>query len=339
MRQKTFLIALLATANCALAQENCGFPVSLARSGFESGEQPSIALLPAENTPISVTLAGPTAGATLGVSSVQLYGTYTGPANTGIAVNGVAAIVNGNSFVTPRIPLTAGNNTLTLSYAGLDQAPQTLTRSVTYDAGVNQAVLLTAAGPGDFAPVRVRYGLSTKLPPAQTAITRVQVDYNDDGVFEFDGTQPQNLEYAFETSGLFASKARVTFDDGDSMTAPVVIEDRTRVLIQDMAFTRQTLCGVYYAMKSRLAAGNITSALNTLTPTIRGRFQPLWTTLASNNMLTQTANRLGQVVNGQIARSNAEFQIAIPTMVTGSLKAYQVRFRKDANGVWRIASM
>jgi hypothetical protein len=330
---------LIAFSDRLQAQENCGFPVSLARSGFERGEQPSIAVLPLESTPITVSLAAPIAGATLGVSSVQLYGTYTGPANTGIVVNGIAAIVNGNAFVTPRIPLSVGSNTLSLSYAGLDQAPQTLTRLINYDPNINQAVLLTAAGPGDIAPVRVRFSISTKLPPAQTSIARVQVDYNGDGIFEFDGTQPQNLEYAFEVSGLFASRARVTFDDADPLTAPVVMEDTTRVLIQDMAFTRQTLCGVYYAMKSRLAAGNISSALNTLTPTIRGRFQPLWTTLASNNTLAQTANRLGQVVNGQIARSNAEFQIAIPTMVAGNFKAYQVRFRKDANGVWRIASM
>ena len=114
-----FLLLLIAVG--AHAQENCGFPVSLLRSGFEAGEQPSVAVLPPESTPVSIAIVGPANGAVTGVASTQVFGTYLGPANTGISVNDVPAIVNGSAFVSPRIPLTVGVNTLTIRYATLDQ--------------------------------------------------------------------------------------------------------------------------------------------------------------------------------------------------------------------------
>ena len=45
------------------------------------------------------------------------------------------------------------------------------------------------------------------------------------------------------------------------------------------------------------------------------------------------------IVDGQIARNTAEMLFAIATATAGEFDGFQVRFRKDVNGVWRIDAM
>ena len=113
-----------------------------------------------------------------------------------------------------------------------------------------------------------------------------------------------------------------------------------KVLMQTMAFTRQTLCGVYYAMKHRLQPGQsgVPAALRTLAPKLRPEFQTLWTDLGAN--LPTTANQLGEIVDGQISDTAAEFQVAIPDpAVTGEFFGFPLVFRRADDGVWRISEM
>lgn len=338
MKKLLFISGILISA-FAGAQEQCGFPVSLLKSGFEAGEQPASVILPVENTPISVTIQAPISGTTVGIDAIQIYGTYIGPANTGISVNGVPALTNGSAFVSPRIPLEPGVNTLTIRYASTDAAPVTQARTVTYSAAALPSVVFAARSPGDYAPTTVPFVLATTLPPNQTTVTRVEIDYNGDGIFEIDtATLPARLEYAYENPGLYAARARVSFDDGDMGTPLVVQEDTARVLIQSLAYTRQTLCGVYYAMKSRLQQSQIPLALNTQSPgEQRSEMLALWSSLASSNTLVATANKLGQIITGQLSRNSAELVIGIPTANPAEYKAFSMRFRRDENGVWRIS--
>lgn len=332
------LILILATG-AAHTQEQCGFPPSILKSGFEDGEQAPSVELPPDTTPIAVTFQGPADGSTVGVNAIQFYGTYTGPANTGIAVNGVPALTNGTAFVAPRIPLATGANTITLSYAATDTAPVTVTRTITYDPSLTQNVLLAARSPGDYAPTRVPFVLATKLPAGQTSVSRVQIDFNGDGTFDFDQASPGTLEYAYDQPGLYVALARVSFDDGSAGTPLVVVDDSTRVLVQSLAYTRQTLCRLYAAMKTRLAQQNVSTATNTLSTRIKPTYLTFWTNLQNAGQLVSTTAKLGPVIDGQLSRNSAEMLIGVPTANPQEMRGYPFRFRRDANGVWRIDGM
>ncbi len=336
---KASALSLLAVVGIASAQDQCGFPTSAHKSGFESGEQVSSVTLPPDNTPLVVTINGPADGATVNINAVQYYGTYTGPSNSGVSINKVAALTNSSAFVVPRVVLVPGPNTITLRYASTDNTPVTSTRTITYVVGAPPNVSLTARSPGDYAPTRMPFVLATALPVNQTVITRVQVDFNGDGTFEIDSTAGVPLEYAFEEPGFYAPKARVTFDDGNAGTAAVVIEDTTHVLIQSLAFTRQTLCRLYGSMKSRLAAVQIPLALNTVGTALQPRFQTLWTEINQAGQLPQVASKLGLIVDGQLSRNAAEMRVAIPTSDPAKFKGYSILFRRDISGVWRIEGM
>jgi hypothetical protein len=80
-------LVLLACSQNICAQEQCGYRVSIAVSGFERGEQPAEAELPPPGTPLVFNLVWPSEGAVIGARAVHVRGTLTGPANTGVVIN------------------------------------------------------------------------------------------------------------------------------------------------------------------------------------------------------------------------------------------------------------
>ena len=64
----------------------------------------------------SITITSPTANATLNTATVAVSGTFNGPSNTSITVNGVAAAITNNTF-SATVPVRYGANTLTATLA------------------------------------------------------------------------------------------------------------------------------------------------------------------------------------------------------------------------------
>ena len=60
----------------------------------------------------SIAIASPTANATLNTATVAVSGTFNGPSNTSITVNGVAAVITNNTY-NATVPVHYGTNTLT----------------------------------------------------------------------------------------------------------------------------------------------------------------------------------------------------------------------------------
>ena len=337
--KKLFVVSITLVSGLAVAQENCGYKISDQRSGFEAGEQSDFVPLPPENTPLSLMITSPTEGEVIPLDQVQVFGSLTGPSNTGVLVSSELAWSNATQFTIRPISLAPGANVITVVAKTLDGGTVTATRNVTATPSVGADVRLQASLTGGYAPQRVSFALSTRLPAAQTQVVRVQIDFQGDGSFELDTPSVQSpLQWNYDAPGAYLAAARVSFDDGNPNTPLVVREARYRVQMQSLAYARQTLCGVYYLMKNRLIANQIPLALNTLGPRIKPKFQTLWTMLGAN--LPNVANQLGQIATGQISDVSAEFIMAIPDpALPGSFLGYPVLFTRGNDGVWRIYGM
>ena len=335
-----FCVLLLCSAT-ASAQEHCGYPVAILKSGFENGEQPPSVSLPPDNTPLVLTLDYPADNLTVGSDTIQIYGSYTGPSNTGIVANSTAMPTNASNFASFPLALSPGSNLISVVATTLDGSPQTITRTVIYDANQRPDVEFQSAAFADYAPARVAFSLNYRIPVGQTLLSRVEIDYDGDGVFDVDAAvPPSRLEYAFGSGGFYTATARLSFDDGNAGTPLIIRTSSAKVLMQTMAFTRQTLCGVYYGMKHRLQPGQsgIVSALNTLEPDLRPEFQTIWNDLGAG--LTNAANQLGDIVDGQISDVTAEMLVAVPDpAVLGDFFGFPVVLRRGTDGVWRISEM
>jgi hypothetical protein len=325
------------------AQENCGFPISVVRTGFENGEQPNLVVLPSDLTPLSLSITSPTEGEVIPLDQVQVYGSLTGPANTGVSLSTgdirQIAWTNATQFTSRPLPLVPGANSIAVTAKTMDGVTVTAIRSIVATPSVSADVRLQAVTTGAYSPRILVFKLQTSLPPFQTRVARVQVDYQGDGTFEVDATSiPTTLSWNYDFPGAFIALARVTFDDTDPMTPVVGREARYRVQIQSLAYARQTLCSVYYTMKSRLQGNQPTLALNTLGDRARPKFQTLWTSLGP--MLPTVASNLGQIATGQISDVSAELIMALPdTANPGAFLGYPVLFTRGQDGVWRIYAM
>ncbi len=97
---------------------NC--PVQLwksARVAFDDGSRdraypppeaaPPPVTLPPETTPLAVQITTPATGFTTSRSNIEVTGTFAGPPNTGIRINGRTPFIDGNQFVLPALSLAS----------------------------------------------------------------------------------------------------------------------------------------------------------------------------------------------------------------------------------------
>ena len=90
------------------------------------GLQPVTQAINVTSTAIGLTISGPATNTTTNASNIIVTGTFHGPSNSTVTINGVAATVTGNTF-TAQVPAVYGSNTLTVIAT---DGTQTLTQTV-----------------------------------------------------------------------------------------------------------------------------------------------------------------------------------------------------------------
>lgn len=329
-------LAFVVTSPGIVAQEVCGVTSALFRDGFEDGALPPFSL-PGSATPLTLAVTSPSNGATVGFDRVTLAGTYTGPPNTGVVVEGKVAGNSNTAWVSSPIVLTAGLNTIDVQLFTLDGPGPAITHNITFNPALGARVLLAPSQSSAMVPFTSRFVLTTKANET-LAITRVALDYDGNGSIDIDTTNVALLTFAYRLPGLFEVSGTVTLDDTDPLTPPVLVPVTTQVLALHPQQTRFTVCSVFGAMRSRLAAQNVLGALNTLVPDLRPTFEPLWSSLGAQ--LPTIAGQLGTIFDGRMSLGETELMIARPiTGQPGQSRVYRVQLVRDANGVWRIQAM
>ncbi len=129
--KRLFVVSITLISGLAVAQENCGYKISDQRSGFEAGEQSDFVPLPPESTPLSLVISSPTEGEVVPLDQVQVFGSLTGPSNTGVMVSNELAWSNASQFTIRPISLVPGANVITVVAKTLDGGTVTATRNIT----------------------------------------------------------------------------------------------------------------------------------------------------------------------------------------------------------------
>ncbi len=92
-------------------------------------------------------------GATVNGAGIQVIGTFEGPPNTGITVNGMVAQLFGNQFIVNNVPLTPGVNTLTVIATTLDGTTTTKTLTVNSNSAGPGGITVARAPPGSLVAI------------------------------------------------------------------------------------------------------------------------------------------------------------------------------------------
>lgn len=341
-RRALVALVLLVGANVPLAaQELCGID-SIFYDGFEGAattnpattSSPGAILSSGIATSITgsttVSITYPSNGATVNGTSTEIAGTFTGPVDTGIVVNGVIAATDGGNFLAS-VPLQSGSNTINVVATTITGSTASTSISLTQGSASPSPVTLSVLRPSAFAPFLVTFMPTVGALPGGGSLTSLSIDYNGDGTDDVTNPAPgATLTYLANTPNLYTARLTVVDSNHNTYTA------YAHYLAQ--SFPRQSgmMCDVYGYMKQRLVAQDTSGALSAIDANTQPEFQDLFTNNAST--LPAYVANLGNIVDGYVNGQSATF-IVVRQNPDFTLSGYHMEYTQGADGTWRISGM
>jgi hypothetical protein len=319
-------------ASQARADETCGLKNVVYDAIFIDGFQgvqdngfgPALGTVPVPTfgTTPTVAITYPAGGANFSVGQTSVVGTYTGPAVTGVSVDGTPAYTMSGNFVVPITSLASGSNTLTATVTTLDGLTSTAQVMVSYAAGSPDLTLVPDRAVG---PVPFSIGYVLTIPFTYHSFS---FDFGD-GSPAYTGSPDSIPRHTYATAGIYAAQA--TAVDALNVTHQVSV----KVGIYVVAQLRAQLCSVYAYLRSRLNANDSTGALQAFSLIGQDRYHDFF--IAGTTNLPNVGASLGTLAGGLLAPTYAEMMALIDQ--AGVIQATPVQFVLGSDGVWRIESM
>lgn len=304
-------------------------------------------LLQACEVPIKID--SPENGAQINADTVTVTGTFTGPAHSGITVNGVVAQIvkktmgkdkksadrekemgerddkaaQGKRFYAT-IPLQPGSNQITV--VGTTPQGQSATTRISVTRTGDAPVKVTASPAQGLGPLNVSFSIASQTG---NPIQHIQADFDGDGVVDFDSADPSApIEFVYLNPGVYQAKFTV-IDTQSAYTQSVMIAVKTPDEID------QAVRAAWDGMTQALVKQDLPSALQYLSPESRDNYQPVFEALATE--MRKVVRSFSALKQSQIHSEYAEY--AIRSDDNGVDRLYLIYFVQDSDGVWRIASM
>ena len=273
---------------------------------------------------LSLKVLFPLKGAAVSDTTVLVSGTFQGPANTGITVNGVVAAQNGEQFMA-QVPLQPGDNTVTVTATTTTGEVTTETLNVV-SADANP-IQVGASATGGMAPLTVNFTVQNNTG---NAINKIEADFNGDGTADFSTTDPAAvLQFIYTTPGIYQTRFSIT-------DAQNVVTERTVMIeVQDATKIDQLLKAQWNGMNSALVAGDKATVLSFLNNQAKEKYGPIFDVLLPDMPAIIGSYSAAQTMS--ITQDIGEY--AINRTIDGVNSLFLIYFLRDVDGVWRLDSM
>lgn len=272
---------------------------------------------------IKISLDSPADGAVVNGNSTILSGTFQGPPNLGITVNGIVAAIDGNHFYA-NVPLQAGSNSITVVGSAPELASVTKTLAVTGSVSAFQVSVFPQNG---IAPHPVNFSV---FSGTSNGIARIDLDFDGDGITDFTTTDPNaTIQTTYTTPGVYQPRVTVTDSQGATYISTLV------VVVTTVGKIDAVLRSVYGGMLAKLRAGDVDGALKAFTPGVVEQYRQVFEDLRPN--LATITGQLGTIVDGSIMGGLAEYVVVQDT--PNGKQAFLLYFLKGSDGTWLIGQM
>jgi hypothetical protein len=270
----------------------------------------------------SIVIESPATLTEIAGDTVLVTGTFSGPINSGVSVNGVTAITDSGRFYANNVPLVPGSNMLIATVV----TPLGKTASAQIDVTSNGSDMLKLhvkpmdAVVGEFVSFSHEY-------KGTAPIQSVTVDSGKGSVYTY--TPIQSILEVYQFSGVYI----VTLSTRDSQG--VVLSTQYALQITNTGSLSTTHLSTFSKLRNALVCGQDNIALSYFSSYARVRFQPILGALKP--VLPHIVNTWSDLQEVSVTSRYAEY--AINQVIDGVNRLFFVYFVRDDDGVWRIEAM
>lgn len=308
------------------------FPITLkpglnmvALTALDPAGNAGSAVLQLTFVPVSITVETPANGALVAAGSVLVSGTFQGPPNTGITVNGVIAVTDGNRFYA-QVPLQPGSNLLNAVATSPDGA--SAMHGITVTSTGIAPISVSASPVYGVAPFKATFELGNATG---RTIRRIEADYNGDGAVDFTTTDPAAiLEFTYTTPGPYTARFTVTDDQNTAYTTTTIVQ------AEDLVRLDQLLRATWSGFTQALVARDKPAAMKSLTASAQARYGRVFDALLPS--LPVVSASVSAPERAQLTGSIGEYFVTRQAP-DGTLRLFLIYFIRDADGVWRLDTM
>lgn len=273
---------------------------------------------------VSVTISSPVSGATIDGDKVSVAGTFQGPINTGITVNGIATAVVGNSFIAASVPLAPGANTLTVT--ATTPNGQSATQTLSINSAGPAPLQISASPVQGIAPIAVTFAIGNATG---SAIQSIRVDYTGTGTF-VSVAPGAVISRTYTTPGTYQARFIVMDSAGNSY------EQTVAIVVENIAHIDSILRAQWDGFMAALAAMDIANAVQYFNAPAKKKYGPVLSALQPH--LPQIVTNFAPIQLSSLGGGVGEYAVK-RTNTAGITYLYLIYFVQDNDGVWRLDTM
>jgi hypothetical protein len=272
---------------------------------------------------ITIAVSSPSNGDTISKPEVTVKGAVinTTGNETGVTVNGIPATVYGNQFIASHVPLTEGQNTITVT--ATDTVGTTATTSITVNAvTTGNYITLSSNIESGISPLEVtlRIDGSFSVDNSNLSVT------GPTAVEVLENPSPDEYRIRMTVEGIYYFTVSSTGPDG------IVYQDTIAITVLSKTELDKLLKAKWEGMKAMLIASDAQGAAGYFISKNRDRYASVFSIL--QNSLPSIANDMQPIENIYIEEGVAQYRIKRIEDVTEF--SYYIYFVRDADGIWRI---
>jgi hypothetical protein len=298
---------------------------NLGGTGTSAAVTIAVTNLALASTPLALSILSPTAGASLNTDLVHVTGTYSGPPNTGITVNGIVACSDGAHFYAENIELIPGDNQITAIATTLDGRTLTQTVGVT---SVGQAPIKVTSEPAcGVAPLSVTFEVMSR---SDVPLNKVTIDYDGNGTTDYTSLSAATpVPFGYPIPATYQAQFTVTDVQGN------VFHETLTIVVQDVGAADQMFQLLWNGMHAALVSGDKVSALRYLNGPAQAKYDPVFAVLMAD-MPTIVASYTSLQ---RFAFGSGMTEYALNRSIDGVNRIFLINFIQDDDGVWRFDSI
>ena len=268
---------------------------------------------------MSVIIDSPASGQTVTAGQLVVRGRVISDARpAGVVVNDVPASIIGSLFSAVVFVDTV---TTSIKVVAQNEQGDTATTTIAVSVVANASLVTLRVAPSiGLVPVTVRFGVGGADPES------VALDLDGDGSTDFVGSLVDQT-FSYVTPGLYTPRVQFV-QDGTNLTAETV------VLVLDRTELDAVLQLRWTAMKEALRVRDIPTALLQVAQDQRSFYEAVF-----NNASGDLANIDALMTTFELQEVVGHDALSVMVRPAGSvLESFEIRFRIDDDGVWRLWS-